>query len=390
MSASQTGLTCMAPTVILVSRDRGSMIPPALPLLTSRERDEARRLVEAQGLSYEACDDVVGIYEQGRLVATAGRAGEVLKLFAIDEAHQGGQTLGRLLDALTALARADGREVLLVFTRPGQASSFAAYNFRLLASGSEAALLEHGGGLEAYLARHAGLRRPGANGAVVVNGNPFTLGHLHLVETAASRVSTLYLFVVREDRSVFPFEARLAMAKAATSHLPNVVVLDTSRYAVSAATFPSYFLRRTDRAARAQMEVDATLFAAHVAPAFSIERRLVGEELTARRPRRTMPCWPTCCPLTGSRWRSSPAWPTRPARSARRGCARRFSGQISRGRRGSCPRPRRPFSARPAGRRSRGGWRRARSRAARVNEGDGDGDHAEGQRRHHAVERPGG
>jgi len=268
----------MLPTVILVSRDRGSMIPPALPLLTSRERDEARRLVEAQGLSYEACDDVVGIYEQGRLVATAGRAGEVLKLFAIDEAHQGGQTLGRLLDALTALARADGRGVLLVFTRPGQASSFAAYNFRLLASGSEAALLEHGGGIEAYLARHAGLRRPGANGAVVVNGNPFTLGHLHLVETAASRVSTLYLFVVREDRSVFPFEARLAMAKAATSHLPNVVVLDTSRYAVSAATFPSYFLRRTDRAARAQMEVDATLFAAHVAPAFSIERRLVGEE----------------------------------------------------------------------------------------------------------------
>ncbi len=254
------------------------MVSPALPLLTSRERAEARRLVESQGLSYEACDEVVGIYEQGRLVATAARAGEVLKLFAIDEAYQGGEALGCLIDALKDLARADGRDVLLVFTRPGQASSFAACNFRLLASCREAALLELGGGLEAYLSAHAALRRPGANGAVVVNGNPFTLGHLRLVETAAARVDTLYVFVVREDRSVFPFEARRVMAQDATAHLPNVVLLDTSRYAVSAATFPSYFLRRADRAARVQMEVDATLFGARLAPAFSVVRRFVGEE----------------------------------------------------------------------------------------------------------------
>jgi [citrate (pro-3S)-lyase] ligase len=251
---------------------------PALPLLTSRERAEARRLVESQGLAYEACDDVVGVYEGDRLVATGARAGEVLKLFAIDGAHQGGETLGGLIDGLEELARAGGRDVLLVFTRPEQTSSFTACGFRLLAACGEAALLEHGGGLGAYLAAHAGLRRAGANGAVVVNGNPFTLGHLHLVETAASRVDALYLFVVREDRSVFPFEARLAMAQGATAHLPNVVVLDTSRYAVSAATFPSYFLRRADRAARVQMEVDATLFAARLAPAFSITCRFVGEE----------------------------------------------------------------------------------------------------------------
>lgn len=254
------------------------MVPLALPLLTSRERAEARRLVEAHGLSCEPCDDVVGVYAEGRLVATGGRAGEVLKLFAIDEAYQGGETLGRLVDALAERARAAGHRDLVVFTRPQQAPSFEACNFRLLASCGEAALLEHGGGLEAYLASHAHRRRPGANGAVVANGNPFTLGHLHLVETAASRVDTLYLFVVREDRSAFPFDARLAMARDATVALSNVVVLDTSRYAVSAATFPAYFLRRADQAARVQMEVDATLFAARLAPAFSIARRFVGEE----------------------------------------------------------------------------------------------------------------
>ncbi|MBP1633983.1 MAG: citrate lyase ligase [Acidobacteria bacterium] len=254
------------------------MVPPAFPLLTSREREEARRLVEAQGLSFEPCDDVVGIHVEDRIVATGARAGCVLKLFAVDDAYQGGEALGRLVDALTQRARAAGEDTLLVFTRPLQAASFEACNFRLLASSSEAALLEHGGGLDRYLAAHAHLRRPGEHGAVVVNGNPFTLGHLHLVKTAAAGVDTLYLFVVREDRSVFPFAARLALAREATRHLRNVIVLDTSRYAISAATFPSYFLRRADQAARVQMEVDAHLFGQRLAPAFSIARRFVGDE----------------------------------------------------------------------------------------------------------------
>ena len=115
-------------------------------------------------------------------------------------------------------------------------------------------------------------------GAVVINGNPFTLGHQYLVETAAARVARLYLFVVREDRSVFPFEVRYALARDAVAHVENVVLLDTSRYAVSAGTFPSYFLRQHDEASRLQMEVDARLFGARIAPAFGITRRFVGDE----------------------------------------------------------------------------------------------------------------
>jgi [citrate (pro-3S)-lyase] ligase len=111
-----------------------------------------------------------------------------------------------------------------------------------------------------------------------LNGNPFTLGHQYLVETAARQVERLFVFVVREEGSAFPFAARYRMAVDGTSHLPNVVVLDTSRYAVSAATFPSYFLRRHDERARLQMEVDARLFGRHLAPAAGITRRFVGHE----------------------------------------------------------------------------------------------------------------
>lgn len=264
------------------------MILVAVPLLTAGERLDARRLIESQGLAFEdGCDDLVGIYDTGilrsqgftpRLVATAGRAGYVLKMFALDESCQGGEVLGALVTALTSLGRAAGHDSFLVFTRPEHVSSFEYCQFRLLVASGAVALLECGGGLERYLDAHRHLRREGSNGAVVINGNPFTRGHQYLVETAAAQVDHLYVFVVREDRSVFPFAARYRMADEATRHVPNRLLLDTSRYAVSSGTFPSYFLRRHDEKARLQMEVDVRLFASHLAPAFGITRRFVGHE----------------------------------------------------------------------------------------------------------------
>jgi [citrate (pro-3S)-lyase] ligase len=255
------------------------MIPVAVPLLTAGERLDARRLIQSQGLAFEdGCDDLVGLYDSGRLVATAGRAGYVLKMFAVEPSHQGEDVVGALATALTALGRSAGHDAFLVFTRPEHAASFEHCQFRLLVTGGAVALLECGGGLERYLAEREPLRRNGVNGAVVINGNPFTRGHECLVETAASQVDHLYVFIVREDRSVFPFAARYQLAEAATRDVPNLVLLDTSRYAVSAGTFPSYFLRRDDEKARLQMEVDARLFSAHLAPAFGITRRYVGHE----------------------------------------------------------------------------------------------------------------
>lgn len=257
----------------------------AVPLLTAADRRDAASLVHAQGLTWEeGVDDVVGIYEEGRLVATAARAGYVLKMFAIADCAQGTGALGELATALMDLGRGAGHEEFFVFTRTEHAASFTQCNFRRLVSGGPVALLEYGGGFDRYLARQQ--QRLAAEGrvatppcsAVVINGNPFTKGHQFLVEGAAAVSGTLFLFVVREDRSVFPFEVRDRLARAATAHLPNVVVLDTSRYAVSALTFPSYFLRVGDEAARLQMQVDARLFGGCLAPAFGISCRFVGSE----------------------------------------------------------------------------------------------------------------
>ncbi|MGA2079467.1 MAG: citrate lyase ligase [Holophaga sp.] len=253
---------------------------PSGPLLFDRPaRTEARDLIVALGLRFEPdYDDLAGLYDGDRLVACGARAGYVLKMLAIAPGYQGGEALGALATPLVQSALAAGHDTVFVFTTPGNASSFEALNFRLLAAYGKAALLEHGPGLEVYLEAQARLVTPGANGAVVANANPFTLGHLHLVESAARQVDRLYLFVVREDRSAFPFPVRFRLAQEATAHLANVTVLDTSRYAVSAATFPSYFLKRLDEAAQAQMGIDLELFARRLAPPFHIVHRFAGRE----------------------------------------------------------------------------------------------------------------
>ncbi len=244
-----------------------------------QEHAEARALIESCKLRFEpAFDDLACLYEQGRMVACGARAGYVLKMLAIAPSHQGSDALGELLTRLIQSGLAAGHDTLFVFTPPQNVPSFQALNFRLLVTHGQAALLEHGPGLEAYLADHAAQITPGRNGAVVINGNPFTLGHLYLVELAARRVDRLYLFVVREELSQVPFRIRLRLAADATAHLDNVTVLDTSRYAVSAGTFPAYFLKRLDTFAAAQMQIDLRLFAQLIAPRFHIAVRFAGAE----------------------------------------------------------------------------------------------------------------
>ncbi|HZZ83974.1 MAG TPA: [citrate (pro-3S)-lyase] ligase [Anaeromyxobacteraceae bacterium] len=243
------------------------------------DRERARALIESRGLAFEpGFDDLVGAYEEGRLVGAGARQGNVLKMIAIDPAWQSGSLLGELMTELARLGLAAGHPGLFVFTRPEHVPSFEALNFELLAGGGRAALLEYGGELRRHLERHRPLVREGNNGAVVVNCNPFTLGHRHLVEEAARRCDTLYVFVVREDRSAFPFEARLRLVREGTRDLANVRVLDTSHYAVSAVTFPSYFLKQDDPVAAIQMELDLVLFARRLAPFFHVRRRFFGSE----------------------------------------------------------------------------------------------------------------
>jgi [citrate (pro-3S)-lyase] ligase len=240
---------------------------------------EAQAFIERNGLSFEdGYDDLVGIHEGGVLVATGARAGNILKMLAVEASRQNGALLGEVTTCLINRGFSAGFDSLFVFTKPEYAVTFQALNFSLLASHERVALLEYGGGMERWLSAHLSLVRKGLNGAVVMNCNPFTLGHLHLVESASRRVENLYLFVVREERSVFPFDVRFRLVREGVADFANVLLLDTSVYAISGVTFPTYFLKGDDPVARIQMELDLTLFASRIAPFFRISRRFFGSE----------------------------------------------------------------------------------------------------------------
>ena len=123
-------------------------------------------------------------------------------------------------------------------------------------------------------------------GCIIMNCNPFTLGHRYLIEQAAKQVERLYVMVVREDCSLFAYTERKAMVEQGVADIENVNVIDGSDYAISRATFPTYFLKRLDDAADTQMLLDLDLFRRHIAPALGATVRFVGTEPTDQLTRR--------------------------------------------------------------------------------------------------------
>lgn len=83
----------------------------------------------------------------------------------------------------------------------------------------------------------------GKIGSIVMNCNPFTLGHRYLIEFALRQVDFLYIFVVQEDRSYFKFEDRIRLVKQGTADFKNLMVLPSGKFIISADTFSEYFTK---------------------------------------------------------------------------------------------------------------------------------------------------
>lgn len=115
-------------------------------------------------------------------------------------------------------------------------------------------------------------------GAIVMNCNPFTLGHRYLIEQAASEVEHLYIFVVEEDKSVFPFDDRIELVKKGTEDLSNVTVLPSGKFIISQRTFAAYSNKSELQDQIIDSSMDVEIFARTIAPALGISIRFAGEE----------------------------------------------------------------------------------------------------------------
>ena len=155
--------------------------------------------------------------------------------------------------------------------------------------------MENGRGLERYCDYLRGQQREGRCGVVVMNANPFTLGHLYLLQQAADLVDTLFVIPVKEEGQRFSYAERISRIKkaeenyflcsspknqfsSAVANTGKIVILEGSEYQISAATFPTYFLKDLSDAAETHIRLDLDLFQRHIAPALKAEVRFVGTE----------------------------------------------------------------------------------------------------------------
>ena len=292
---------------------------------TPRQRQRIEAFLKRNALRIDDMNYYAAVLDDdGEMIAGGGLKDDVIKCVAVDDAHKGEAIANTLVSHLISHANQEGYGCIKLFTKPKNRQLFESLSFRLLAEAPEAVLMETGiGGIsntvealkkikeesEKYKEYNKECKEDSKKckentsylntstpqhlnttmqptGCIVMNCNPFTLGHRYLIEQAAKQVERLYVMVVREDCSLFAYTERKAMVEQGVADIENVSVIDGSDYAISRATFPTYFLKRLDDAADTQMLLDLDLFRRHIAPALGATVRFVGTEPTDQLTRR--------------------------------------------------------------------------------------------------------
>lgn len=264
---------------------------PTIP----RQRRQIEMFLQTNGLRYDDVDYYAAIVDESsdEMIAGGGLKGSVIKCVAVADGHKGEAVANVIVSHLIAKANAEGCQCVKLYTKPDNRQLFESLSFRLIAESPNAILMETGvGGIEKYSEELrvkseelkndesvvSNARKP--IGVIVMNANPFTLGHRFLVEQSSELVERLYVVVVREDCSMFSYNERKAMVSQGVRDIGNVVVVDGSDYAVSAATFPTYFLKQLSDANDTQIILDLDLYRRRIAPALGATIRFFGSEPT--------------------------------------------------------------------------------------------------------------
>ena len=301
-----------------------------LPLGVPRFRNKVESFLKDNGLALEEVDLYLAACDSdGSILAGGGLWRDTIKCGAVSEKARARGLATPLISRLIALGADRGFTSLRVFTKPENRKIFESLGFHLAASAPKAILLVSGisvprqeapgsfrfapflptkgwtppgepgvcptpcespEGTLALTGVVTGDHRPGcllpedaplsSTGIIVMNANPFTLGHRYLAEQAAGRCERLYVLVVREEAPRFPFEERFAMVQAGLADIPNVFVCDGGSDVISRSVFPTYFLKDLSDAAPTQMALDLDLFCRSVAPSYGAAVRFVGSEPT--------------------------------------------------------------------------------------------------------------
>lgn len=246
------------------------------------ERNELLTFLGHEGLDLDQYIDYsIGIFENDQLVATGSCYINTLRCLAVKSSHQGLGLMNKVVSHLQEYLFRKGFEHLFLYTKPDLVKLFEDLGFYEIAVVNQMVIFmenKKDGVLTFTNSLKAKQIKGESIAAIVMNANPFTLGHQYLVEKAAKENDHVHVFVVEEEASVISFEVRKHLIELGTSHLSNVTIHDAGPYMVSKATFPSYFLQDESLVVKAHAKLDLEIFLRHIVPALGITVRYVGDE----------------------------------------------------------------------------------------------------------------
>lgn len=250
-----------------------------------RSLEKVDRLLQQEGIRRDRnLDYICALFDDdGNLAATGSCFGNTIRCLAVSSERQGEGLLNQVVSHLMEEQSRRGNTRVFLYTKCQSARFFGDLGFYEIArvDGQLVFMENRRTGFADYCTRLAGTRREGVSAAVVMNANPFTRGHLHLVERAAAENDAVHLFVLSEEAGPIPFAVRRRLVREGVAHLPNVICHDSGPYIISGATFPSYFLPDEDAVVEAHARLDLAVFG-KIAAALGVTRRYVGEEPNSR------------------------------------------------------------------------------------------------------------
>ena len=243
---------------------------------------EIEKLLLAEGIRRDKnLDYTCAVYDDDyNVIATGSCFGNTLRCMAVSHEHQGEGLMNEVVSHLVQYEYDRKIYNLFLYTKCNSAKFFGDLGFyEIVRIEDQIVFMENRkNGFSDYLAELAKTKREGEKiAALVLNANPFTLGHQFLVEKAASENDVLHVFIVSEDASLVPFDIRKKLVIDGTSHLSNIIYHDTGPYIISSSTFPSYFQKDDSAVIESHANLDLEIFV-KIAEILGINSRYVGEE----------------------------------------------------------------------------------------------------------------
>ena len=239
-------------------------------------------LLTAEGIRRDKnLDYTCAIYDEDyNVIATGSCFGNTLRCMAVSNKHQGEGLMNEIVSHLVQYQYERKIFHLFLYTKCSSAKFFGDLGFyEIVRVQDQIVFMENRQtGFSDYLNELAKTKRPGKKiAALVLNANPFTLGHLFLIEKASNENDLVHVFIVSEVASLVPFKIRKKLIIEGTSHLKNLIYHDTGPYIISNATFPSYFQKDDSAVIESHANLDLSVFV-KIAAALGINSRYVGEE----------------------------------------------------------------------------------------------------------------